>query len=53
MWALFAVLPGRVAPVRLLGAYVSSLADSDSWEDNGTVTIIVGVVGIVFGVIVM
>ena len=48
--ALFAILPGTILYV-FLGASAGSLADSASSGDNSTVTIIVVIVGIVFGVI--
>jgi uncharacterized membrane protein YdjX (TVP38/TMEM64 family) len=49
-WALFAILPGTILFV-FLGASAGSLTDSASSGDNGTLTIIVVIVGIVFGVI--
>jgi uncharacterized membrane protein YdjX (TVP38/TMEM64 family) len=50
VWALFAILPGTILYV-LLGASAGSLTDSASSGDNGTLTIVVVVVGIVFGII--
>jgi uncharacterized membrane protein YdjX (TVP38/TMEM64 family) len=50
MWALFAILPGTILYV-FLGASAGSLTDSASSGDNGTLTIIVVVAGVVFGVI--
>jgi uncharacterized membrane protein YdjX (TVP38/TMEM64 family) len=51
VWALFAILPGTILYV-FLGASAGSLTDSASSSgDNGTLTIVVVVVGIVFGVI--
>jgi len=47
--ALIAILPGTTLFV-FLGASAGSLADSASSGDNSTVTIIVAVVGIVFGI---
>lgn len=47
--ALFAILPGSILYV-FLGASAGSLADSASSGDNPTVTIIVIVVGAVFGI---
>jgi len=47
--ALLAILPGTILFV-FLGASAGSLADSASSGDNATVTIIVAVVGIVFGI---
>ena len=49
-WALIAILPGTVLYV-FLGASAGSLTDSASSGDDSTVTIIVVVVGIVFGVL--
>ncbi|CAB9530508.1 transmembrane protein 41A [Seminavis robusta] len=46
--ALFAILPGTILYV-FLGASAGSLADSAMSGDNSTVTIIVAVVGAVFG----
>lgn len=48
--ALFAVIPGTVLYV-FLGASAGSLTDSSMSSDNSTVTIIVVVVGIIFGVL--
>jgi uncharacterized membrane protein YdjX (TVP38/TMEM64 family) len=48
--ALFGMLPGTVLYV-FLGASAGSLADSSSSGDNFTLTIIVVVVGAVFGII--
>ena len=50
VWAMFAVLPGTILYV-FLGASAGSLADSANSGDNSFVTIIVVVVGIVFGVL--
>ena len=50
VWALFAILPGTILYV-FLGASAGSLTDSASSGDGGSLTIIVVVVGIVFGVI--
>lgn len=50
VWAMFAILPGTILYV-FLGASAGSLADSASSGDNTTVTIVVVVVGIVFGVL--
>jgi len=47
--ALIAILPGTILFV-FLGASAGSLADSASSGDNASVTIIVAVVGIVFGI---
>mmetsp|Transcript_2786 Transcript_2786/g.6544 ORF Transcript_2786/g.6544 Transcript_2786/m.6544 type:complete len:318 (+) Transcript_2786:196-1149(+) len=47
--ALIAILPGTVLYV-FLGASAGSLADSASSGDNATVTIIVVVVGVIFGI---
>ena len=47
-WALIAILPGTTLYI-FLGASAGSLTDSASSGDNMTVTIIVIVVGIVFG----
>ena len=50
VWAMLAILPGTILYV-FLGASAGSLADSASSGDNATVTIIVVVVGVIFGVI--
>ena len=50
VWALIAILPGTVLYV-FLGASAGSLADSASSGENPTVTIVVVVVGVIFGVI--
>jgi len=47
--ALFAILPGTILYV-FLGASAGSLADSANSDDNMTITIIVVVVGAVFGI---
>jgi preprotein translocase subunit SecG len=47
--ALFAILPGTILYV-FVGASAGSLADSASSGDNATITIIVIVVGAVFGI---
>jgi uncharacterized membrane protein YdjX (TVP38/TMEM64 family) len=47
-WAMFAILPGSILYV-FLGASAGSLADSAKSGDNFTVTIIVIIVGIIFG----
>merc|ERR1712232_1237478 len=47
--AMFAILPGSILYV-FLGASAGSLTDSASSGDNVTITIIVVVVGVVFGV---
>mmetsp|Transcript_60527 Transcript_60527/g.91290 ORF Transcript_60527/g.91290 Transcript_60527/m.91290 type:complete len:311 (-) Transcript_60527:69-1001(-) len=47
-WALIAILPGTTLYV-FLGASAGSLTDSAMSGDNATVTVIVVVVGIVFG----
>jgi len=49
VWALFAILPGTILYV-FLGASAGSLTDSANSDDNTTVTIIVIVVGVVFGI---
>lgn len=49
-WATIAILPGTVLYV-FLGASAGSLADSASSGENQTVTIIVVIVGVIFGVI--
>jgi uncharacterized membrane protein YdjX (TVP38/TMEM64 family) len=49
LWALIAILPGTTLYV-FLGASAGSLMDSANSGGNATVTIIVVVVGIVFGV---
>jgi uncharacterized membrane protein YdjX (TVP38/TMEM64 family) len=48
--ALFAIIPGTVLYV-FLGASAGSLAESANSDDNSTITIIVVVVGIIFGVL--
>ena len=50
IWAMFAILPGTVLYV-FLGASAGSLADSANSGDDSTVTIVVVVVGVVFGVL--
>mmetsp|Transcript_13363 Transcript_13363/g.25365 ORF Transcript_13363/g.25365 Transcript_13363/m.25365 type:complete len:281 (-) Transcript_13363:94-936(-) len=50
MWAMFAILPGTILYV-FLGASAGSLADSANSGDNSTITIVVVVVGIMFGVL--
>lgn len=50
VWALFAILPGTILYV-FLGASAGSLTDSANSGDNTTVTIIVIVVGVVFGIL--
>jgi uncharacterized membrane protein YdjX (TVP38/TMEM64 family) len=49
VWSLFAILPGTLLYV-FLGASAGSLTDSANSGDSMTVTIIVVVVGVVFGV---
>ena len=50
VWAMIAILPGTALYV-FLGASAGSLADSASSGENSTVTIIVAVVGVIFGVL--
>lgn len=50
VWALFAILPGSILYV-FLGASAGSLADSASSGDSKVVTIVVIVVGVVFGIL--
>jgi uncharacterized membrane protein YdjX (TVP38/TMEM64 family) len=50
VWALIAILPGTVLYV-FLGASAGSLTDSANSGDSSTVTLVVIIVGIVFGVL--